>query len=250
MRKPKVNKNSSFFHERAEELRSLYNSLEAKFSGQYVDLTPLQKAAKKLDDQANGAETIETWGYNITNLVLPIGNIHNVEPSGIHAKVSISCSCLCNIKDWKNTNCDPFLSYSFKVRVFGDLDGVTYSWGMHIDKETNMELDEWHPTYHLHCFEGRSDAPTYLMDSIKKKGSLLLNVPRLTHYPLDIVLGVGFCLMNFHRKEAFLTFYHDDQQFPRLYKKSQERILKPYFESLAGIPGCVFNKKELCPQIV
>ena len=248
MSKTKVNKYSSFFHSRADELRQLQKVLETQFAGKYTVLTPLQEAAKLLDEQADGTKTMDVWGYSIKDLIIPIGNIHNIEPSGIQAKICINCECKCNVKDWGN-NCDPFISYSFRLRVYGDTDGIKHSWGMHIDKDDKQSKDEWHPLYHLHCFESRLDSPTVLKDERQHKGSMYMNVPRLVHYPLDIVLGIGFCLMNFYKKEVFTKLYINDKQFPRLYKQSYDRILKPYLASLVGQPSCVFDKKDLCPQI-
>lgn len=248
--KPKVNKNSIFFHDRANELRQIQQSLESLFPESYIVLDPLMEAAKKLDIIADGEKTIDKWGYDISNLILPVGDIHNVKPTGIQAKISVSCSCEFNVKDWDKNTCDPFLSYSFRIRIFGDCDGVSYSWGMHIDKNDSSSQEEWHPLYHLHCFESRLDSPTILIDHEKKRGTFLLNVPRIVHYPLDIVLGIGFCLMNFHKKDVFQKIYTNDLQFPRLYNRSRDMILGPFFGSLAGNANSVYDKKILCPQIV
>ena len=250
MSKPKLNRHSKFFHDRADELRLLAVSLSSLYSVDEANLEPLKVAAKQLDIQGDGNATLNQWGYQINNLTLPVGNIHNVNPAGIHAKISINCECEFNVDDWNKTNCDPFTKYSFRVRVFGDYRGIKHSWGMHIDKEAREDVEEWHPLYHLHCFESRVDSPTVLIDTEQSKGTFLLNVPRLMHYPLDIVLGIGFCLMYFNKKEVFMDFYKNDQQFPRLYKKSQDRILKPYLDSLAGVPGSVYLRKNLCPQVV
>ena len=250
MSKPKVNKHSGFFHERAEELRLLEKSLSSIYPAGEAYLEPLKAAAKQLDTQANGSTTLNQWGYQIKNLTLPVGDVHNVNPVGIHAKICVNCECEFNVNDWNNYNCDPFNKCSFRIRVYGEYKSIIHSWGMHIDKETRTGLDEWHPLYHLHCFESRVDSPTVLVDDVKKKGTFLLNVPRLMHYPMDIVLGIGFCLMNFNKKEVFTKLYTNDQQFPRLYKKSHDRILKPYLDSLASVHSSVFSPKALCPQVV
>ena len=250
MSKPKVNRNSKFFHDRADELRQLENSLSSLYPAGEAYLEPLMAAAKQLDLEADGRVTLNQWGYHIKNLMLPVGKIHNISPPGIQAKICINCECEFNVNDWDHSNCDPFNKCSFRIRIFGEYQGKKHSWGMHIDKEAREGLDEWHPLYHLHCFESRVDSPTILVDTIQNKGTLFLNVPRLMHYPLDIVLGIGFCLMNFNKKDVFTKLVKNDLQFPRLYKKSQDRILKPYLESLASVPGSVFTQKALCPQVV
>lgn len=250
MSKHKSNKNASFFHDRANELRELHKSLEAQFIGKFVFLEPLQAAAKDLDMIADGEKTETEWVCRITNLIIPLGDVRNIEPNGIEAKICINCTFKTTVSAWNNANCDPFSSYSFRVKVYGDHHGIKYSWGMHIDKESSTDVEEWHPLYHLHCFESSPDDSTILIHNEKKKGTFKLNVPRLVHYPLDMMLGIGFCLVNFYKKDAFSTFCNSGSHFIRLYKKSQDRILKPYFESLAGAPFCVYEMKKLCPQIV
>lgn len=252
MGKKKCNRNASFYRERAEELRELQKALETQFNGKTMNLAPLQVAVKDLEKIADGDKDEDEWKCNITNLIIPFGDVRNVEPAEIDARISISCMFKTTIDAWNNAKCDPFNTYSFMLRVFGEYDGVEYSWGLYIDKSpTTGTVEEWHPLYHLHCFESRANGVTILIDNEKKKGTMHLNVPRLVHYPLDIMLGIGFCLTNFYKKEMFTKFCgKSGSQFVRYYKQSQERILKPFFESLANNRDSVYNVKDLCPQIV
>lgn len=252
MSKPKENRNKAFFAARADELNQLHQCLSKLFSKEYCELSSLKNAAKTLEKQANGSETLDDWGYKIDNLILPIGNVRNTEPSGIVVRVSMGCECKAKVADFDKT-CDPFTVYSFHLHVYGDFQGMTYSWGMHMEKDTSNNPTEWHPLYHLHCFDGRNEMRHALSDDKKNRGMLYLNVPRLAHYPLDIVLGVGFCLMNFHTKDVFTKLYEQDRVFPRLYQSSQQRILEPYYNAITSTSGAGtgwLGKKELCPQIV
>ena len=163
----------------------------------------------------------------------------------------MGCECRSKVADYNKT-CDPFTVYSFHLYVYGEFQGMTYSWGMHLEKDTSNKPTEWHPQYHLHCFDGRNEMKHALKDTEQKRGMLYLNVPRLAHYPLDIVLGIGFCLMNFHTKDVFTKLYQQDREFPRLYQASQERILEPYFNAITSTSGAGTGwarKQELCPQI-
>lgn len=250
--KENKNKKASFFQDRADELNQLYQILFKCFKND-AELGSLQKAAQKLEEQANGSETLEDWGYKIENLVLPVGDIRNVEPAGVPCRLKLECVCQSKVDDF-NKGCDPFTNYSFRLEIYGEYEGMKYSWCMHIDKEAPNDSDEWHPLYHLHCFDGRGDMRHALKDEDKKRGMMYLNVPRFVHYPLDIVLAIGFCLMNFHKKEVFNKLYLHDVVFPRLYKRSRERILEPFFEAIVGNrggrkPGWL-ERKDLCPQIV
>lgn len=251
MSKPKVNKNKAFFKARADELNKLYQCLSSLFSKDYCELSSLKNAAKTLEEQANGTMTLDEWGYKIENMILPVGDVRNTEPAGIVVRVNMGCECRSKVADYNKT-CDPFTVYSFHLHVYGDYQGMTYSWGMHLEKDTSNKPTEWHPQYHLHCFDGRNEMKHALKDTDQKRGMLYLNVPRLAHYPLDIVLGIGFCLMNFHTKDVFTKLYQQDREFPRLYQASQERILEPYFNAItstSGIGTGWVGKKELCPQI-
>lgn len=251
MSKPKVNKNKAFFEARADELNKLYQCLSTLFSKDYCELSSLKTAAKTLETQANGTTTLDEWGYKIENLILPVGDVRNTEPAGIVVRVNMGCECRSKVADYNKT-CDPFTVYSFHLHVYGDYQGMTYSWGMHLEKDTSNKPTEWHPQYHLHCFDGRNEMKHALKDTDQKRGMLYLNVPRLAHYPLDIVLGIGFCLMNFHTKDVFTKLYQQDREFPRLYQASQERVLEPYFNAITSTSGAGTGwagKQELCPQI-
>lgn len=246
-----MNNNKAFFKARADELNKLYQCLSSLFSKDYCELSSLKNAAKTLEAQANGSATLDEWGYKIENMILPVGDVRNTEPAGIVVRVNMGCECRSKVADYNKT-CDPFTVYSFHLHVYGDYQGMTYSWGMHLEKDTSNKPTEWHPQYHLHCFDGRNEMKHALKDTDQKRGMLYLNVPRLAHYPLDIVLGIGFCLMNFHTKDVFTKLYQQDREFPRLYQASQERILEPYFNAItstSGIGTGWVGKKELCPQI-
>ena len=247
-----MNKNKAFFAARADELNQLYQSLSNLFSKEYCELSSLKNAAKVLAMQANGGVTLDDWGYKIENLVLPVGDVRNTEPSGIVVRIKIGCECKSKVADF-NRGCDPFTAYSFHLHVYGDYQGMTYSWGMHMEKDTSNKPTEWHPQYHLHCFDGRNEMKHALSDTKQNRGMLYLNVPRFAHYPLDIVLGIGFCLMNFQTKEVFTNFYKQDKVFPRLYQSSQRRILETYYNAITNSNGAGTGwagKVELCPQIV
>ena len=252
MSKPKVNRNATFFKNRANELNQLSQCLENFFKDDYLELSSLRNAAKTLETQANGSVTLEDWGYKIENLILPVGNVRNTEPSGIPIRMCVGCECKAKVTDYQN-GCDPFTDYTFHLYVFGDYSNMRYSWGMHMEKDSSTDSTEWHPLYHLHCFDGRTEMKHALFDKKQDRGMLYLNVPRLTHYPMDIVLGIGFCLMNFHPKKVFTDLYYHDRIFSRLYNSSQKWILEPYYDAITSIRGSNMGwigKKGLCPQFM
>lgn len=253
MSKKRENKNKSFFIARANELRCLHDCLNKLFPEHNYRLDPLISAAKELEEKANGETTLDEWGYTINDLTLPVGEIRNTEPSGMRFRVNLGCKCKAKVADYEK-KCDPFIDYSFYLYVIGDFDDKSYTWGMHMEKDKSIESSEWHPLYHIHCFDGRKEMRHALYDAGQRRGMPYLNVPRLAHYPLDLVLGIGFCLMNFHDKSIFEKLYKDNKVFPRLYMSSQKRILEPYYNAITntgGVAGTGWaGRKELCPQIV
>lgn len=255
MKKRKENKKASFFQDRAEELRRLNNCLVSLFSDSLDGFSPLLEEAKKLDEKSHLLDSFTTWGYSIHDLILPVGSIRNIEPNGITARLCIDCEIEADIENWeKEKQGDPFSSYSFRVSVFGEQDGIRYSRGFHIDRDVASESNEIHPLYHMHFYDGRYDNGKSLIDKEHNRGSISIRSPRFPFYPLDIVLGIGFCLQNYHTKDMFTNLYSKGDIFSRMYRDSQKRIIEPYFLAISGIIETrrVYWKDNhlLCPQIV
>lgn len=257
-------KDAAFFRDRASELSSLYSVLNEQFSNQpSTRLHPLLEEIKNLNRIALGEGDPSVWHCEIKNLVLPVLDIRDITPQ-VSARVSMSWNFTTTPSTWKDKNVDPFMSYSFVLRVSGDYNGNEHSWGMHIDREAAKENEgkakvadkkgaeepeEWHPLYHLHCFDSRVNSPIVFVDQDKRKGSMLLNVPRVVHYPVDSFLGIGFYLTNFCKKDKFICF-RKMNKFLKPYRESQERILAPYFQALSGGSGLWCEKMKLCPLLI
>ena len=253
-KKDNKNKKASFFKNRAKELRDLEKSLESQFKIPEADYSPLFAAAKKLEEIAESSITPTKWGYSIQNLILPLGSIRNIEPQGIRLKICIDCEIEAEIEKWENKKDDPFSNYSFHLSVFGEQNGIRYSRGFHIDRDSAINSKECHPLYHLHFYDGLYDNGEALKDVRQNRGSVNIRTPRFSHYPLDIVLGIGFYLLNFHRIDAFKNLINNDIRFSRLYADSQKRILEPYYLAISGSLESKLviweDYRLLCPQIV
>ena len=101
-----------------------------------------------------------------------------------------------------------------------------------------------------------SSGETYIGEYNHNWGTAIyIDAPRLSHYPMDIFLGIGWCVTNFFSKPKFDTLKRNIQ-FVRIYKSAQQSILRPYFHSLAN--NWEFDKRKikwdnsnvLCPQII
>ena len=249
------NKKAPFFRRKADELLHIKESLESQLEMPGADFSPLLTAAKELERIADSPNTPSTWGYNIQNLILPMGSIRNIEPQGIMLKICISCKIEGDIEKWNSKSGeDPFSNYSFQLSVFGEQNDMKYSRGFHIDRDSAEDSEECHPLYHMHFYDGVYDNGQSLKDEVQQRGSVSIRTPRFSHYPLDIVLGIGFYLLNFHKVDVFTHLYNTNEWFSRLYADSQKRILEPYYltisDSLKSQRDNMKNCKPLCPQIV
>ena len=107
--------------------------------------------------------------------------------------------------------------------------------------------------YHIHFYDGLYDDGKSLKDKDQHRGSVSIRTPRFSHYPLDIVLGIGFYLLNFHKSAVFKNLYNNDLWFARSYSDSQTRILEPYYLAISGaLESKHVNWEDnnlLCPQI-
>lgn len=243
----------TFKIQRAEELSRLHRFLQRKLKNATQALEPLRVAANELMKEAELKDGNPTWGYNITNLVLPLGVNKHIEPSGIKTlRVRIDCNVKCNVEHWNQLE-DPFISYNFAAIIFGEKDNINYSICWHVDKDCGDDSDEHHPLYHLQYSNGCS-----LLGKSNTNfnwGHLVyLDSPRIVHYPMDIVLGIGFYLTNFHYKGIFEE-YLKDPLFSRLYNQAKNKILKPYFLNIASHWDCDDSQLQwkssglLCPHL-
>lgn len=244
---------SNFKAQRARELSQLHAFLQRKFRNATQALEPLRLAATQLAKDAGLKDGNPIWGYTISNLVLPLGLNRHIEPQGITTlRVRIDCSITCNIENWNQLE-DPFISYNFATIIYGEKDNVNYSICWHIDKDGGKKSNEYHPLYHMQFSDGSSHLGK--SNSRFNWGQLVyLDSPRFVHYPMDIILGLGFYLTNFHCKGVFEE-YLKDPLFSRLYNQAKNKILKPYFLNIASHWDCDYSQLQwkssslLCPHL-
>lgn len=225
---------SSFKSAKSRELMQLYNLLQRKLRCPSYHIETIKEASQFLKEDSENITSSSEWGYDISDLILPIATDKHILPTGLRSpKLKIECSFRSDISKWGKLH-DPFLSYSFAAIVFGEREDKRFSICWHIDKDFAENSDEHHPLYHLQYSDGLNHFanvdPNYKFDW---GDAIYLDTPRISHYPLDIVLAIGFCLTNFQKKGIFESFL-DDPFFCKLYKSSQEAILKPYFLSMAS----------------
>lgn len=145
---------------------------------------------------------------------------------------------------WMNHNENPWEKLSFRAELVIITMKGRYSKSFHVDqiKGNGVASQEVHPQSHLH-FSGQNE-------SIRE--NIYIDVPRLVHYPLDMILGLSVAMQNF----APNTFekLKEHSIFLHLCYLSQKRLLVPYFNMYTN---CIDadgksnkNIREVCPYLV
>ena len=241
-----------FRSERAKELEIVASSIEKNIESGACG--PIQKAISFLRDSSkilpfkNGSTDRNTWGYEINNFEIKIPNSRHLVPSGLGSlSLMLDMRIIADCENWQNLM-DPLRELYFKVVIRGIGDKNYYS-GFHLDKHTFDNNGEIHPIYHLQHLVNPHD------DTDFQYGSVLgMDTPRIMHYPLDFVLGIGYLTANFFPL-AYETLL-DDGFYYNLYREYQERLWKPYIHTLAGYwkpfdeRSISWNPKLVCPFLV
>lgn len=61
---------------------------------------------------------------------------------------------------------------------------------------------------------------------------MFIDTPRLLHFPLDFILGIGFLTSNFF--PAAFGYLCEEREFVKLNNQYQEIIWKPYYHTMAN----------------
>lgn len=251
-----VSKHTMHFREkRASELESTARLLDKVFQGT-INSYPIYKAASQLRNQnfipslKDGTTNPECWGYEIEDFTIPVDAVRHIRPSGIkNVELILNLRLVANYKEWE-TMTDPLCDLNFNVVIRGVGEQTCYS-GFHIDRHfEESHSTEPHPIYHLQYSTNPTDDPNFNWGS-----TLYLDTPRIMHYPMDFILGIGFLTASYtpSKYENLIS----DGTFANLYRKYQERIWKPFTHSLAD-HWTPFNSGEivwkptsiLCPYLI
>ena len=120
----------------------------------------------------------------------------------------------------------PISKYCFRVTAVGQNQEGIFKSSWHLDHDNNNGQDYIHPHFHM----------TWGGDSIKDislGNVLLLPTPRISHPPMDIVLGIDFILSNFVEAQRYEPLKDRNPQYRAAVRRAQEKYWKPYMLSLA-----------------
>ncbi|MGN6602470.1 MAG: hypothetical protein ACTHK8_08450 [Ginsengibacter sp.] len=220
-----------FRQQRATELL-LIEKVIKRVLGNGIKTDPILRAVNQLKDEQfvpslkDGTQKPEFWGYEIEDFTIPVATDKHVRPIGItNLEMILNMKVIANSAEW-TTLSDPLLEMHFNVIIRG-IGTETHYLCFHIDRhDPGDNTTEPHPIYHLQYVVN-----PYKVNNFNYGSVLQIDTPRIMHYPMDFILGVGFLTSNFF-PIAFECLL-DDGTFANLYKEYQERLWKPFVHSLA-----------------
>jgi hypothetical protein len=225
--------------ERASELTQFARILRKLGN---CDPYPLDNAAKMLTDfsyvpKINQADPINYnfWGYELKDLVFFFENVprHTHPENPINLSLSLSVRAIADLQDFQKI-VDPYKHLEVNIVITGthisDKGPIELITSLHLDRhivnEGDNEPNEVHPAYHFQ-FGGRKLEKKYRDFG----NSLILDSPRIVHYPMDALLSVDFILSNF-----FPSLWRQmrlEGEYVNLIRDYQAAFWKPYAHTKA-----------------
>lgn len=205
-------------------------------------------ASKKVVERSPFINGDEKINYSIDAISIRISP-ENIKRFSRIPEYQISNAELClrlkgviNANLWNEEDKNPWeaLTFSTQFKVI-TMDGELCEKSFHVDQVQNIDAvyNDVHPWCHLH-FNG----------DVEER--LSINLPRLVHYPLDMVLGLIVVLQNYAPEKYKVL--RTKSQFVSLCHRSQKRILFPYFNSLFYVINkegeCNKKYSKLCPYLL
>lgn len=188
------------------------------------------------------------WRIEIDSLELPIEKQKHIKPEGLNdnLKLFVSICMEWNEQLWnKCEDCIKKLNFSVNIIENNIIDSqCNYQMGFRIDKcLTGNNSSDMHPLYHIHYVNG---------SIIDGKQTISMDVPRLAHHPVDLLLGILLAYANFNTADYQKII--EDGGFMSLCRDSADHIIAPYFNALSRSPWkkdiSSDYSKALCPYLV
>lgn len=243
---------NKFRIDRANEIKTLVNLLEKTgirmSGGLFPAIKQLENKRAQIIPHNNDVKDTY-WGYNLKNFFLEFDSLpRHLESNIKDLRLLFEIHLVADYNDFFKL-IDPFKHLAFEVVLYGDYHN--YITAFHLDRhlESANEPDAAHPIYHIHFGGDKLEK-----DKRKFGQALLLDTPRLMHYPMEIILGIDFILSNY-----FPTVWKElkkNGDYNTLMKKYQEYIWKPYSHAIAKhwtnySPSEInWSSKNICPTLV
>lgn len=236
--------NLAFRRELADELNTLKQALDS-VGIEKRSIDSIDRAIKSLNNEKNLPPFVDeslphlptkssplSWGYSIKDFIIHVDTSSSIQyPKSVKkATLLFSIDVVGEYNNSGNNFIDPFKGLEFNIVIDGLSRGSkNHVFSYHLDRDLKGKnpSNEVHPSYHFH-YGGRK-----LKDYTNKNfgNSLILDMPRIMHYPMDFILGLDFIMSNF--SPDLWRKMKKDNRYIKLIKKSQERVMKPYFGAMA-----------------
>jgi len=222
-------------HEQAATLNKLANILARL--GVCHNLTPITIAANDLNDETRPipipkeckfADNRNAWGYRIDKLMFKSNSSPKKTRPRENAPLEIECNIhlVGDMNDFNESDLDPLKHLEFELLFKQGKSKSSMHLDRHLESDGDSKPKEIHPNYHFQYWG-------YEMKDIENIGDvLLLEPPRMPHYPMDIVLGVDFIVSNFipdKWKELM-----NDGGYLGLLRESQKKFLMQYYSVIVN----------------
>lgn len=244
-----------FKQSRAADLKAVAASIEKALGGG-VNTSPILVAASRIERKVpipkSKVLNPNFWGYEIIDFQIPVDTVKHIRPKGIigqKVELTLNMKMIADFTQWDTMN-DPFIELNFQVVIRGISETGEHYLVFHVDRhDMSCTLDEPHPVYHIQYSNNPFNQPDFNYGS-----TLMIDTPRILHYPIDFILGIGFLTSNFFPIAFDLLL--NDGYFNSLYRKYQEKIVRPYVHTMASYWDFDKSlvtwspKSDLCPFII
>lgn len=207
---------------RASELRSLSQVLRRHQV--CSDTGPLESAANQC---VRGTER-DGWGYDVDSLIFQVRKVRGMRPRDVES-VDVTLSARVRATFESARTHDAFEALNVNLEIRGRRVGAPDLAGAwHFDRHTGEDAKDSsgiHPLYHVQYGGWR-------MDEVELGGTLLWDVPRLLHPPLDAILAIDLTLANFLYDEW--RRLRDEPMYSNLIDSMYRRLWHPWFEVVVG----------------
>lgn len=203
------------------------------------------------------------WGYTISRMIFNFENTprHTIPTDCINLKLILDITVIGNCEDI-NTLKDPFKWLEFNITIEGtkfvDKESIQMITSYHLDRHIQCENDGDsnypHPLYHFQ-FGGRKLKNFH--NPFNTGDLLVIDSPRIPHYPMEAILGIDFILSNFFPK-VWKKMKIESSEYINLVEKYQNLFLKPYVHTYASHwfyssgnleIDSLWNPNTICPQL-
>jgi hypothetical protein len=168
------------------------------------------------------------WGYKVElSFPMEMATVRHLRPTGFtQVEIVVEIDVESSIKEWDNLN-DPFTSLSFRSMLRGTnpITGKLHYLSFHVDRHNGAKTTEVHPLYHVQYLQNGK-----VKDNFDHGESMQLDVPRMMHFPLEVILGVSLLLSNF--APGSYAKLIQNRAYKKISRVYQEKIWRPYINSL------------------